>query len=64
MGKVECHTFSPSQDIKQNGLLSFYLAADDVINVIYRSKAIAHREKKRERWKYKNLIISITKRAF
>ena len=58
--RFQCHTFFPSQDIKQN--------VDDVINFkIYlqaTSKAMADREKKRGRRKYKNLNISRTKRAF
>ena len=44
------------------------LIVDDTINFkIYlgsSSKAMADREKKRGRWKYKNLNISRTKRAF
>ena len=59
MGKVSMPTFFPSQNIKQN-VLSSYLD-DDVINFkIYlqsSSKAMADKEKNRERWEYKNLNI-------
>ena len=55
--KFECHTFFTSQDIKQNVLLSSYLAVDDVTTFkIYlqtTSNAMADREKKRGRRKYK-----------
>ena len=68
MTKFQYHTFFPSQDIKQNVLLSSYLAIDDVINFkIYlqtTSKAMTGREKKRQGRKYKNLNISRMKRAF
>ena len=54
--KVQCHTFFPSKDIKQNE------AVDDVINSkIYlqtASKTMTDREKKRGRQKYKKLNIS------
>ena len=66
--KFQCYTFSPSQDIKQNVLLTSYLDSYDVMNFkIYfglTSKAITDREKKRRRWKHKNLNVSRLKRAF
>ena len=66
--KFQCHTFFSSQDIKQNVLSSSYLDSWDVINFkIYlgsSSQAMSDREKKRGRWKYRNLNISRTKRAF
>ena len=50
--KLQCNTFFPSQNIKQNVLLSSYL---DIINFkIYlrsTSKAMADQGKKRGRWK-------------
>ena len=66
--KFQCHTFFPSQDMKQNVLLSFYLDIDDVINfkIYLRSspKAMADREKKMGGQKNQNLDIPRTKRAF
>ena len=65
--KFQCHTSFPSQDIKQNVLLSFYLVDDVTNHKIYvgsNSKAMADMEKKRGRRKYKNLNISRTKGAF
>ena len=65
--KFQCHTSFPSQDNKQNVLLSFYLVDDGTNYKIYvgsRFKAMADMEKKRGRRKYKNLNISRTKRAF
>ena len=66
--KFQCHTFFPSQDIKQNVSLSSYLNSSWHHKLkIYRglsSKAMADREKKWRRWKCKNLNISRTKRAF
>ena len=54
--------------IKLNVLLSSYLDSWDVTNFkIYlgsSSKLLADMEKKRWRWKYKDLNISRTKRAF
>ena len=51
--KFQYHTFFPSQDIKQNVLLSSYLVIYDVINFkIYlwtTSKAMAEGKKKRQR---------------
>ena len=59
---------SPSQDIKQNVLLSSYLDNYDIINFkIYLGsppKAMADREKIKGGWKYKYLNISRTKGAF
>ena len=50
MDKVLIHTFFPSQDIKQNVLLSSYLDSRDVIDfkIYLRStpKAMADREKR------------------
>ena len=66
--KFKCHTFFPSQDIKQNVLSSSYLGSWWRLNFkIYlrtNSEAMADKEKKRGRRKYKNLNISRTKRAF
>ena len=60
--KFQCHSFFPSQDIKQNVLLSSYLDSWWPLNfMIYlgsSSKAMVDREKKRGKWKYKNLNIS------
>ena len=57
MGKVSMSYPFPSQDVKHNVLLSSHLDLWNVINLkIYRgssSKAMADREKKRRRWKYK-----------
>ena len=57
----------PSQEIKQNVLLSSYLDIDGIMNFeIYfssSSKAMADRGK-REEWKYKNLNILRMKKAF
>ena len=52
--KFQCHTSFPSQDIKRNVLNS-------KIYVGSTSKAMADREKKGGRRKYKNLNISRTK---
>ena len=61
--KFQCHTFFPSQDIKQNVLMT----VDDIIKFkIYlgsSSKAMADWEQKRGRWKYKNLNISRMKKT-
>ena len=50
--KFQCHTFFPSQDIKQNLLLSLILTTDDVINFkVYlwsSSKTMVDRGKKGE----------------
>ena len=66
--KFPCHTSFPCEDIKQNVFLVLIQTNDDVINFkIYigsSSKAMADREKKRGRWKYKNLNISRRKKAF
>ena len=66
--KFQYHNSFPSQYIQQNVLLSSYLDSWDLINFkIYvgsTSKAMADREKKRRRWKYKNLNISRRKSAF
>ena len=55
--KFQCHTFFPSQDIKQNVFLSSYLDSwwclNFKIDLGSSSKAMADREKKRRRWKYK-----------
>ena len=63
--KLQCHALLLPQDIKQNVLLSSYLDSYDVIRFkIFlgsTSKAMADREKKRGRQKYKNLNISRTK---
>ena len=65
--RVQCHTFFPSQDIKQSCYVLLY-TIDDVINFkMYlrsNSKATGDKEKKRGRRKYKNLNILWTKRAF
>ena len=59
--KLQCDNVFPSHDIKQHMLLSYYLTADDVINLkIYlgsSSKAMTDREKdeKREILKFENL---------
>ena len=62
--KFQCHTFFPSQDIKPDVLLSSYLDINFKIYLVSSSKAMADGEKKKGRWKYKNLNISRTKRAF
>ena len=56
----------PSQDIKQNVPLSFYLdnCLCHKINLQSFSKAMVDRKEKREGRKYKNWNISRTKRAF
>ena len=69
MDKVSMSYLFSFSDIKQNVLLSSYIdSINDIINFkIYfgsSSKAMADREKKRGRWKYKNLNISRMKRAF
>ena len=55
--RFQCHTFFPSQDVKQNVLLSSYLDSWNVINIkIYlqtASNAMADREKKKGKT-YKN----------
>ena len=52
MDKVQCYTFFPSQDIKHNVLLSFYLESWDVINFKIHlgssSKAMPDREREKE----------------
>ena len=63
------HTFFPSQDIKQNDVLlssCLYSLWRHNLKIYLRStsKAMADREKKRGRRKYKNLNISRTKRDF
>ena len=66
--KFQCRTLFLSQDIKQNvRLLGSYLDSDVINFKIFiesTSQAMADREKKRGRRKYKNLNISRTKRAF
>ena len=66
--KFQCHNLLLSQDIKQNVLLNSYLDIDDIINlkisVESTPKAMANKEKKRGRRKYKNLNISRRKRVF
>ena len=66
--KFQCHSLLLSQDIKQNVLLNSYLDIDDIINlkisVESTPKAMANKEKKRGRRKYKNLNISRRKRVF
>ena len=66
MDKVSMSYFFPSQDMNQNLLLKS--KCDDVINfkicLQTTSKAMADREKKRGKQKYRNLNISKTKRAF
>ena len=51
MDKVLIHTFFPSQDIRQNVLLSSYLDSHDVINfkiyLLSTPKAMADRGKRR-----------------
>ena len=68
MRKFQCHIFFPSWDIKQIVLLSSYLDIVDVItSKIYlesSSKPMVDREKLWRSWKYKNLNILGTKRAF
>ena len=52
---------------QKNVLLSLYLVSDVTIYKIYvgsTPKAMADRKKKMGRWKYKNLNMSRTKRAF
>ena len=65
--KFQCHNLFPSLNTKQDVLLSSYLDSWDVTNFkIYlrtTSKAMAGREKKGGRRKYKNLNILRTKRA-
>ena len=59
--KFECYTLFPSQDTKQNVLLSFHQTIDDAIKFkIYlrsSSKAMTDRERKRRRRKYESLNI-------
>ena len=66
--KFQCHKLLLSQDIKQNVLLNSYLDIDDIINlkisVESTPKAMANKEKKRGRRKYKNLNISRRIRVF
>ena len=66
--KFQCHNLLLSQDIKQNVLLNSYLDIDDIINlkisVESTPKAMANKEKKRGRRKYKNLNISRRIRVF
>ena len=66
--KFQCRTLFLSQDIKQNvRLLGSYLDSDVINFKIFiesTSQAMADREKKRGRRKYKNVNISRTERAF
>ena len=67
MAKFQCHTVLPSQDTKQNVLLSIIQTIDDSVNfknfLRSSSKAMADREQGGG-WKNKTLNISRTKRAF
>ena len=66
--KFQCHILFPSRDIKQIVLLSSYLDNSDVItSKIYLEsscKSMVDRKKLWQSWKYKNLNILRTKRAF